>query len=331
MHTETSAEGPTPRRPAVFPARSSVAPVRPDAAGFAPWTRSPILHRPLTVRVTGWTVGSTSWGGLPYMAKVAPDPDLNADVSAGDGVARYLLNGRHYDHPVLQARTVTAMLAGYRLTSDPRYLHRARVNSQRLLDTAVSRRGALYLPYRYRHQLAGATMRPTWYSAMAQGLALSALCRMYHLTHEPAWLAGANGVFASFGKPPMRGRPWTVHRDRCGHLWLEEYPNPVGGHPMRVLNGHIFATIGVYDYLWLTGSPRAALVFDAAATTIADHGGEYRVPGSCSLYSLTNPAAKPGYHATHVWQIARLGAWTGDERFLQLSRDLAADFQLAAA
>lgn len=88
---------------------------------------------------------------------------------------------------------------------------------------------------------------------------------------------------------------------------------------MRVLNGHVFSLIGVYDYLWLTGDRRAAVVLDAAATTIADHGPEYRVPGSSSLYSLTLPVAKPAYHRTHVWQLRRLGAWTGDPRFLDLA------------
>ena len=326
----TASAGPeqVPRRPSVFPDRPSVPSARPDADGVARWTRSPVLRRPLSVRVTGWEIASTSWGGLPYMTKTPPDPELNADASAGDGIARYELAGERHDHPVLQARTVTAMIAGYRLTADPRYLERARANSRRLLETAVPSRGALYLPYRFQHKIAGATIRPVWFSAMAQGLALSALCRMFHLTREPAWLAGAQRLFASFANAPLRGRPWTVHSDACGHLWLEEYPRPVRSEPMRVLNGHIFCVFGVYDYLWLTGSPRAAVIFDAAVTTIADHGREYRVPGSCLLYSLTKPVAKPRYHSTHVWQIARLGSWTGDERFLELSRDLASDFTL---
>ena len=317
--------------PPVFPARSSIPPVHPDPEGFAPWTRTPIRRRPVRVRVTGWTVHAASWRGLPYMLKSAPDLDLYAATSDEHGVVQHHLAGQVYDQPVLQARVATAMLNGFRLTADPRYLDRARANTQRLLDTAVARRGALYLPYRYRHKIAREVMFPTWYSAMAQGLALSALCRMHYVTGEPHWLAGAHRVFASFRNPPMRRSPWTVHTDACGHLWLEEYPNPGGGRPMRVLNGHIFAAIGVHEYLWLlTGAPEAAVVFDAAATTILDHGPEFRVPGSCSNYSLTQPVAKPDYHHTHVWQLARLGSWTGDQRFTDLSAQFAADFDPSA-
>lgn len=316
--------------PLKFPAQSSIPAVRPDGAGYAAWTRSPIRRRTLPVRVTGWALSAASWRRLPYMGQTAPDLDLQAGASDEHGVVRHHLAGQAHDHPVLQARLATAMLAGFRLTADPRYLDRARANTQRLIDTAVPRRGAWYLPYRYRHKIARNLMLPTWYSAMAQGMALSALCRMHYVTQEPKWLAAAHRVFASFRNAPMRRAPWTVHTDPCGHLWLEEYPNPVGGSPMRVLNGHIFAAIGVYEYLWLTGSPAAALVFDAAATTIVDHGPEFRVPGSCSRYSLTHPVAKPDYHGTHVWQLARLGSWTGDQRFTDLSGQFAADFDPAA-
>jgi D-glucuronyl C5-epimerase-like protein len=319
----TASAAPSPSR---FPAQSTVPRARPAADATTWWTDSPIRRRPLRVRVTGWPLVATSWGGLPYMARTAPALDLHAEVSDARGVCRHHLAGRAYDHPVLQARVTTGMLAGFRLTQDRRYLERAYANSLRLLETAVHRRGALYLPYRYRHRIAGATILPIWYSAMAQGLALSAVCRMHYVTGDHAWLDAAHQLFASFLNPPLRGQPWTVHTDRCGHLWLEEYPNPLGSAPMRVLNGHVFAAIGVYDYLWLTGSPRAAVVLDAALTTIADHGPEYRVPGGCSYYSLTRPVAKPAYHPTHVWQLARLGAWTGDQRFLDLSAALAADF-----
>jgi hypothetical protein len=311
--------------PATFPAQSSVPPVRPDADGFALWSHTAVLRRPVRVRVTGWSMNASSWGGLPYMTNTPSDLDVHSASSDEHGVYQYRLGGRRYDHPVHQAQLVTEMLAAFRHNADRRFLDRARANAQRLLDTAIVRRGALYLPYRHRHVIARAVMDPVWFSAMAQGIALSAMCRMFYVTRDRMWRHAADQLFATFQNPPRRGQPWTVHTDACGHLWLEEYPSPTHGRPMRVLNGHIFAAIGVYDYLWLTGSPPAALVLDAALTTIAHHGQEYRVPGGCSYYSLTRPVAKPAYHSTHVWQLNRLGTWTGDQRFLDLSRQLASD------
>lgn len=311
-------DGPSPYPPG-FPAMTEVAPVAPGADGRAPWTRDALTRRTVRVRVNGWTMGRSSWRGLPYMARVAPPLDASAAECDERGVYRYTLDGEHHDHPVGQARLATSMLAGYRLTHDPQYLDRARANCERLLATAVRRRRALYLPYRFTHQLARATIRPTWYSAMAQGLALSAFCRMSYVTREQVWRDSADAVFATFLRTRLPGAPWTVRSDACGHLWLEEYPRPDKAPPLRVLNGHMFSLIGVYDYLWLTGDRRAAVVLDGAATTVADHGPEYRVPGSSSLYCLTLPIARPAYHATHIWQLRRLGTWTGDARFLDLS------------
>lgn len=202
---------------------TEVAPVVPGADGRAVWTRDAWSRRTVRVRVNGWTIGRSSWRGLPYMARVPPSLDATAECDER-GVYRYTLDGKHHDHPVGQARLATGMLSGYRLTSDPRYLDRARANCERLLETAVRRRRALYLPYRYTHQLARATMRPTWYSAMAQGLALSAFCRMSSVTGERIWRDGADAVFATFLRTRRPGAPWTVRSDPCGHLWLEEYP-----------------------------------------------------------------------------------------------------------
>lgn len=279
----------------------------------------------MRVRVTGWAFSPSSWRGLPYMSCTAPRLSVDAGSSDAHGVAQHEVDGRVYDHPVAQARLVTTMIAGFRLTQDPRYVDRARANAQRLLDTGVECRDALYLPYRFRHRLMTDVLEPTWYSAMAQGLALSAMCRLHYVTQERAWLDAARRLFRSYLNPRTRRRPWTAHVDSCRHLWLEEYPTPARGEPMRVLNGHVFSAIGVYDYLWLTGDARAAVVLDAAATTVLEHGAEYRVPGACSYYSLTHPVAKPDYHSTHVWQLARLATWTGDERFAALSARFAAD------
>lgn len=259
------------------------------------------------------------------MSSEPPPLTLMHDSCDEHGVARHVVDGRSHDQPVLLARVVTSMIAGYTVTDDHRYLDRAQRNLDRLLEIGVRRRGALYFPYRYEHRLASSTMEPVWYSSMAQGLALSALCRMYYVTGDRALASTADDVFESFVKPPRRRRPWTAHTDECDHLWLEEYPDPQGCEPMRVLNGHNFAAIGVYDHLWLTGSEEAAIVLDAALTTIVDHGDDFRVPGGCSNYSLTRPVQKPGYHGTHVWQIRRFGAWTGDDRFGAIADRFAAD------
>jgi hypothetical protein len=101
MPPQWSGGSPTPSAyPATFPAQSSVPPVRPDADGFALWSHTAVLRRPIRVRVTGWSMIASSWGGLPYMTNTPPDLDVHSASSDEQGVYQYRLGGRHYDHPV---------------------------------------------------------------------------------------------------------------------------------------------------------------------------------------------------------------------------------------
>ncbi|NJP32587.1 D-glucuronyl C5-epimerase family protein [Micromonospora thermarum] len=78
--------------------------------------------------------------------------------------------------------------------------------------------------------------------------------------------------------------------DEEGFLWLEEYPVTPGVTGERVLNGHIFALYGVYDYWRLTADSRAVAIFDGAASTLRHHvPASFRAPEWISRYSVGCP------------------------------------------
>ena len=72
-------------------------------------------------------------------------------------------------------------------------------------------------------------MPAPWYSAMAQGEALSLFSRLWAVTKEPAWRQAAEQTLTSLSLGPAAGQPWCSHVDEAGHLWLDEYPRDLRG------------------------------------------------------------------------------------------------------
>jgi hypothetical protein len=292
-------------------------------------------YRPgVDYRVTGYRPKPIPPEDLPdYQDYVTPLDDRNIPVDS-HGVALSIFHGRKVYHPLVIARYGIALLHSYRITQDQPYLDRAEVNAKFLVDHAVSRNGALFFPFRFRFPLFGNPkdpMRPPWYSAMAQGSALTLLLRLSTVTGDEYWRTAADSAFATFMMRRSARLPWTVFVARYHHLrylWLEEYAkNP----PTQPLNGHMYALFAVYEYALSTKSAAAIHVFDGAATTIRHQANRFRVPGGISYYSLRVHAQYPSYHCVHVWQLKLLGRMTGDAWFVREGRRFGADGRRAHA
>ena len=153
----------------------------------------------------------------------------------------------------------------------------------------------------------GTELKPGWYSAMAQGQAMSVLTRAYYFTKDPKFLNAAERATRLFHVKSQDHGILAVFMDRF--RWYEEYPmNP----SLFVLNGFIYSLMGLYDLkmalpseerkdaeeLFKQGmiSLRAMiLMFDTGSGTIYD------------LRHLTMGQepnlARWDYHATHVNQL----------------------------
>jgi hypothetical protein len=183
-------------------------------------------------------------------------------------------DGLTYFHPVGAAQAALAALqAGDRQTAVE-------------LADRLDREG---LAYEFRWEWPpGEMIEPPWYSAMAQGQALSVYAR---LNDERAHDAYRSLI--------------TMQRDDG---WLPEMP--VGPD---ILNGHIFAAMGLHDYWRMTGEDEAAL---PALRVLTDRLNEFRRVGRTSRYAGSQPAP-PKYHAIHVRQLHQLAAVTGMECFVE--------------
>lgn len=291
-------------------APSSVAP-----EPLAPYRVSGIVERPLPV-------GQRPYDGFPLAPGITDSTGVRMFRLAGDPTL--------YNHPVGQASLSMAYLDHYRTSGNAEYLRRAEANAQRLVDRRVESRGGWYYPYDFDFAVHGdttQTLTAPWYSGMAQGLALSAFTRLYQATNDPAWKAAADATYASLDTAPVEGEPFGSWVSSTGDLWLEEYPRWPVEASERVLNGHIFAAFGVYDYAQLTGSAEAMRLYDGALTTVTHYlMSDYRTARWASLYSLAHRLPTTSYHQKHVMQLLYLQHQTGNPIYTTWATLLRSDF-----
>jgi hypothetical protein len=277
----------------------------------------------------GYTIHPIPASRLLYRGDPAPRVDDGVHDAKGVRMYRFPNQTKLWNHPVGQAQWGLRNLSAYLDTGDRFYLDRARANAQRNLDRKVVSRGAWWFPYDF--DAVRCTGRPTmeapWYSGMSQGLLLSLFVRLHEVTDEAKWREAADRTFASLTLPPKVGVPWATWVDPDGYLWLEEYPERKRTAGERVMNGHVYAMLGVYDYWRLTNSAVATSTLKAGATTVRRYlPSPFRVPNWASRYSLGCPHSAFGYHVVHTDQALRLYEITHASVFADYASVLRADF-----
>ena len=265
-------------------------------------------------------------------------PRRPVGVVDGTGVRMYrhpvITRNQLRNHPVAQAQYGLKLLNTYRVGHDAWFLTMAERQAQRLVDTHVESRNAWWFPYPFDFPL-GSNMRLTlnqpWYSAMAQGQALSLFIRLAQATGDSSWRVAADRTFESLRLGFSAAGPWATHRDGNNQLWLEEYPARTPTQSGRVLNGHMFAMYGLWDYWFVTRSSNAAALFDAAGATVRRYVlRNFRNTGWASSYALRGLAPAEGYHNTHVDQLLHMHALSGDPTFSAMAEVLQQDFSVPA-
>jgi heparosan-N-sulfate-glucuronate 5-epimerase len=152
-----------------------------------------------------------------------------------------------------------------------------------------------------------------WHSALAQGQGLSLLVRAYQETENDRYLTATKEVFDSFTKDVKVGG--VTYTDRKGYLWFEE---AIVEPPTHILNGFMWATWGIYDYLLYTEDHEAKRLFNEAVKTLRDNLSEFDA-GFWSLYEQSGTSMKmlasPFYHSLHIIQLKVMHKLTKDPIF----------------
>lgn len=136
------------------------------------------------------------------------------------------------------------------------------------------------------------TLPAGWISSMAQGQAMSLLWRAWHLKQRRAYRKAALRALRPFRRDVSDG---GVRTDYEGLVWYEEYPTRT--RPSLVLNGYMFALLGLYDIApW---SRSAGRLYRRGMRTLRERIARFDRPPGGSWYMPGAPASE-FYNTVHV-------------------------------
>lgn len=150
-----------------------------------------------------------------------------------------------------------------------------------------------------------------WISAMAQGQGISLLLRACLLNREDRLVDISHRAFEVFKKSVSNGG--VASRFPDGGTAFEEFPTDPCS---LVLNGNIFAILGIHDLGIFCREQAAADLFDRAVAGLKSNLHRYDT-GYWNLYDLhpTRRLASPMYVQVHVRLLEVLAKLTGDSFF----------------
>ena len=238
------------------------------------------------------------------------------------------LNNKMVYHPVYSIEIALVKINDYHFAHDTSSLELSDKIAFSLIDKSLKVDDATLIVYSFPyfiHDNAFQEIYSPWYSAMAQGMELSLLSRLYKETNDSVYLEHTGRVFQSF-KLLKANEPfhWISCVDEKGFLWLEEYPMDVSCH---TLNGMMFAMFGIYEYYELTKDPEAFDILQGSLATIDNYLGDFRNEKDMSYYCLKHKVKDNYYHKIHQRQLKILYRMTGYEKFHKYALLLAQDYK----
>ena len=157
-------------------------------------------------------------------------------------------------------------------------------------------------------------LKPGWISGMYQGQAMSLYLRYGQMFgEETKYIEKAKRVYDFF---EVDYRDGGVKRfDSRNNLWFEEYPSE---KPSFVLNGYIYALLGIYDLWRVTGEAEIKTKIDQCIQTLQDSLHLYD-SGYWSIYDqLKKELATRYYHKNiHIPLMDIMHKLSGEEVFLK--------------
>ncbi len=157
-------------------------------------------------------------------------------------------------------------------------------------------------------------IKAPWISGMAQGQALSVLLRAHQLSLDDKYFFIAHSAFKIFDIE--KNHQGVISRFPDGKPVIEEYPSPQGS--TSVLNGFIYAIMGVYDYFLWTEELFVKQKFECFCESLMANLFRYD-SGYWSYYDLVTPyrLSSKSYHRIHIHQLKQLHKLTQGEIFSQ--------------
>jgi len=143
---------------------------------------------------------------------------------------------------------------------------------------------------------------PPWISGMAQGEAISLLLRCHQIQPQKEFLDVAHGAIKAFDHSVEEGGVTAQLAD--GSIFFQEYPTTPAVH---VLNGGIFALLGVHDYAVFFEDEHYKAMVRRVLETLKKHWRAWDT-GFWTLYDLyrLKRCASKMYQELHIRQFRAL-------------------------
>lgn len=266
------------------------------------------------VRTEEWPFGPFPLDLAPLRGKVASNVYGGFD-SGGVPIVDYT----SLDMPVTGFHYNPGLVALYGISLFDRYLSEGTEDDKerffRQADWLAShlRQDREMGVWEYRFDLSTYGLKAPWVSALAQGLGLCALSRAYALSPDPQYLESAKAALGAFRLSVAQG---GVRREEAdGSVWFEEYPSD---QPSLVLNGFIYALLGLLDYQRIFADAEAKVFYDEGVATLERHLHRFDT-GFWSFYSYPRRMlADLHYHRDiHIPQLLALHRQTAIPLFAE--------------
>ncbi len=153
-----------------------------------------------------------------------------------------------------------------------------------------------------------------WLSGLAQGSAISVLVRAYKLTKEAAFLHAAQRAIRTFELDILDGGV-NAPLGSSG-LFFEEVAVYPAAH---ILNGHILALFGLYDYAILSGESRVETLIEQGVSALHTMLDAFDTGYWTRCDLLHKRLASWFRHSLHVTLLEALAAYTGCEHCVVLA------------
>lgn len=193
--------------------------------------------------------------------------------------------------------------AKYGLKANPSAIALAALHGNRyalkwLVDNAEHITGMAIWRYDFDWFAMGYRCKSPWPSAMANGLAISALVQEYEKSYDRKYL--------QLARKACLGMEFFCSHHQHGNIWFDEY---VGEPSANVLNGFLFALLGLQSLARHDSS--AAELYETGLHTLSFHSRKFELNWLTFKWSRydDNHIIYSGdkYHNVHIKQLRELG------------------------
>lgn len=168
-------------------------------------------------------------------------------------------------------------------------------------------------PYNFDFDIHGIKLKKPWYSAMAQGQVLSVLARAYLITNDNKYLEKGNSVFEFMINSCSTNLLMFTNKHKDAFLYgqnviYEEYVSDINSY---VLNGDLFALIGLYEWYEVTNDKDVLSAFNKGCESILFLLPYYDYNGFTSydlVHFTLGSNMNYGTSYSHDWHIVLLDA-----------------------